>query len=163
TYWRVAVERATSTSEQTPAEHTLLLTVEDVTELARSRLYVDAIQSISSAIVGPYALPLVLDRILQAVQEMVGSTRCAIILLESSVSKIEFRYSAFEKRGHKEPPLLPEEPATATIAAQKGVHLRSQDWHPQVSEQLLLGHAIRERRTLVITDTRMMPEMNFPL
>ena len=32
-----------------------------------------------------------------------------------------------------------------------------------MSEQLLLGHAMRERRTLVITDTRMMPEMNLPL
>ena len=144
TYWRVVVERATSTTEQTnsgdrqpQAENRLIITVEDVTELARSRLYVDAIQSISSAIVGPYALPLVLDRILQAVQEMVGSTRCAIILLDSSVSNIEFRYPGFEKQGHKEPPLLPEAPPTATIAAQKGVHLRSQDWHPQVSEQLL--------------------------
>ncbi len=170
TYWRVVVERATSTTEQTNSgdrqpqtENSLLITVEDVTELARSRLYVDAIQSISSAIAGPYALPLVLDRILQAVQEMVGSTRCAIILLDSSVSNIEFRYARFEKQGRKEPPLLPEAPPTATIAAQKGVHLRSQDWHPQVSEQLLLGHAMRERRTLVITDTRMMPEMNLPL
>src|SRR6266516_3048261 len=170
TYWRAVVERATSTTEQSDsgdrqpqAENRLLITVEDVTELARSRLYVDAIQSISSAIVGPYALPLVLDRILQAVQEMVGSTRCAIILLDSSVSNIEFRYPGFEKQGHKEPPLLPEAPPTATIAAQKGVHLRSQDWRPQVSEQLLLGHAMRERHTLVITDTSMIPEMNFPL
>ncbi|TMC24681.1 MAG: PAS domain-containing protein [Chloroflexi bacterium] len=94
TYWRVSVERTSNTAEQLPgeirhADDRLLVAVEDVTELARSRLYVNAIDSISSAIAGPYALPQVLDRILQAVQEMVGSTRCAILLIDHSVSGTE--------------------------------------------------------------------------
>ena len=160
TYWRVSIERTSNTSEQLPgeirhADDTLLVAVEDVTELARSRLYVNAIDSISSAIAGPYALPQVLDRILQAVQEMVGSTRCAILLIDHSVSGTEFRYFDQQRQA--------ETPPTVTIAAQKGMHLRSQDWRPQLSEQLLLGHIVRDRHTLVITDTSMLPEMDFPL
>jgi PAS domain S-box-containing protein len=160
TYWRVSIERTSNTTEQSIGElhhtdDTLLVTIEDVTELARSRLYVNAIDSISSAIAGPFALPQVLDRILNAVQEMVGSTRCAILLIDHSVSGTEVRY--FDQ--HQ----LTETPPTVTIAAQKGVHLRSQDWRPQLSEQLLLGHIVRDRHTLVITDTSMLPEMDFPL
>src|SRR6266480_609996 len=160
TYWRVSIERTSNTAEQLPgeirhADDTLLVTVEDVTELARSRLYVNAIDSISSAIAGPFALPQVLDRILQAVQEMVGSTRCAILLIDHSVSGTEFRYFDQQRQA--------ETPPTVTIAAQKGMHLRSQDWRPQLSEQLLLGHIVRDRHTLVITDTSMLPEMDFPL
>src|SRR5436309_2893927 len=160
TYWRVSIERASNAEEQLPAEirhadDTLLITIEDVTELARSRLYVNAIDSISSAIAGPYALPQVLDRILQAVQEMVGSTRCAILLIDHSVSGTESRYFDQQRQA--------ETPPTVTIAAQKGMHLRSQDWRPQLSEQLLLGHIVRDRHTLVITDTSMLPEMDFPL
>src|SRR5947209_14017107 len=56
-----------------------------------------------------------------------------------------------------------DKPSTVSIAAQKGVHLRSQDWHPQWSEQLLLGLVARDRRTLVITDTSTIPEMKLPL
>ena len=104
TYWRVSVERSEreaeslSISERYETRHTfaplapLLVTIEDVTELARSRLYVNAIDSISSAIVGPFALPLVLERILQAVQDMVGSTRCAILLIDDWESGSDFRY-----------------------------------------------------------------------
>ena len=160
TYWRVSIERASNAEEQLPAEirhadDTLLITIEDVTELARSRLYVNAIDSITSAIAGPFALPQVLDRILQAVQEMVGSTRCAVLLIDHSVSGREFRYSNQQRQAEATP--------TVTIAAKKGVHLRSQDWRPQLSEQLLLGHVVRDRHTLVITDTSTLPEMDFPL
>src|SRR6266700_5598842 len=160
TSWRVTIERTEvqepdSGRESDDAVHTVLVTIEDVTELARSRLYVNAIDSISSAIVGPFALPLVLERILQAVQEMVGSTRCAILLIDHSVSGTEFRYFDQQRQA--------ETPPTVTIAAQKGMHLRSQDWRPQLSEQLLLGHIVRDRHTLVITDTSMLPEMDFPL
>ncbi|MFL5629193.1 MAG: PAS domain-containing protein [Ktedonobacteraceae bacterium] len=160
TYWRVSIERASNAEEQLPAEirhadDTLLITIEDVTELARSRLYVNAIDSITSAIAGPFALPQVLDRILQAVQEMVGSTRCAVLLIDHSVSGREFRYSNQQRQAEAAP--------TVTIAAQKGVHLRSQDWRPQLSEQLLLGHIVRDRHTLVITDTSTLPEMDLPL
>ncbi len=175
TYWRVTVERSALvetpvSSEEAGLQNTLLITIEDVTELARSRLYVNAIDSISSAIVGPFALPLVLERILQAVQDMVGSTRCAILLIDDWETGTEFRYPGYaDSRGevHPRPSTSPDYPAnppsTVTIAAQKGVHLRSQDWHPQLSEQLLLGHVARDRRTLVITDTSTIPAMKFPL
>src|SRR3989440_12597160 len=160
TYWRVSIERTSNAEEQLPAEirhadDTLLITIEDVTDLARSRLYVNAIDSITSAIAGPFALPQVLDRILHAVQEMVGSTRCAVLLIDHSVSGREFRYSNQQRQAEAAP--------TVTIAAQKGGHLRSQDWRPQLSEQLLLGHVVRDRHTLVITDTSTLPEMDFPL
>src|SRR6266571_3894182 len=186
TYWRVSVERSEreaeslSISGRHETRHTfapvapLLVTIEDVTELARSRLYVNAIDSISSAIVGFFALPLVLERILQAVQDMVGSTRCAILLIDDWESGSDFRYPGYVgedpdlSRGERseepgETHTQADTPSTVTIAAQKGVHLRSQDWHPQLSEQLLLGHVARDRRTLVITDTSTTPEMNFPL
>ena len=186
TYWRVSVERSEreaeslSFSERHETRHTfaplapLLVTIEDVTELARSRLYVNAIDSISSAIVGPFALPLVLERILQAVQDMVGSTRCAILLIDDWESGSDSRYPGYAgvdpdlSRGERseepgETHTQADTPSTVTIAAQKGVHLRSQDWHPQLSEQLLLGRVARDRRTLVITDTSTTPEMNFPL
>src|SRR6266516_2753277 len=179
TSWRVTIERTEvqepdSGRESDDAVHTVLVTFEDVTELARSRLYVNAIDSISSAIVGPFALPLVLERILQAVQDMVGSTRCAILLIDDWESGSDFRYPGYVgedpdlSRGERseepgETHTQADTPSTVTIAAQKGVHLRSQDWHPQLSEQLLLGHVARDRRTLVITDTSTTPEMNFPL
>jgi PAS domain S-box-containing protein len=172
TYWRVAIERSEvpespSTGERRETNDTLLVTIEDVTELARSRLYVNANDSISSAIVGPYALPLVLERILQAVQDMVGSTRCAILLIDDWESGVGAQFIE-PNRGHAdtaqgETHAQTETPSTVTIAAQKGVHLRSQDWHPQLSEQLLLGHVARDRSTLVIADTSTIPEMKLPL
>lgn len=166
TYWRVSIERTAvhkldSDCEKENTMYTLFVTIEDVTELARSRLYVNAIDSISSAIVGPFALPLVLERILQAVQEMVGSTRCAILLIDNWEAGNENRYSDDEELS--ETYTSADIPPTVTIAAQKGVHLRSQDWHPQLSEQLLLGHVARDHRTLVITDTSTIPEMKLPL
>ncbi len=171
TYWRISVER---TAHPRPAadaagralEEKLLITVEDVTGLARSRLYVDAIHSISTAIVGPFALPQVLNHILQAVQDMVGSTRCAILLIDFSISGASagaVRYPGELASQYADALTGPDIPPTVTIAAQKGVHLRSQDWHPQLSEQLLLGHIVRDRRTLVITDTSTIPEMKLPL
>ncbi len=168
TYWRVSIERIATSGQVSAIEiphrdQALLVTIEDVTELARSRLYVDAIQRITSAIVGPFALPKVLDCILQAVQEMVGATRCAILLIDRSVSGIEFRLPGLEEQAAGETPLSTSMPPTVTIAAQKGVHIRSQDWHPQLSEQLLLGQVVRDRKTIVITDTSKRPELELPL
>ncbi len=168
TYWQVSLERIErhedhhfQTEQGQSIATSLLITIEDVTELARSRLYVDAIQSISSTISGQFALSKVLDRILQAVQEMVGSTRCAILLIDRSVSDINTqqynaKYDLQQRRSFKVPP-------TVTIASQKGVHIRSQDWHPQLSEQILLGWAVRQRQTIVITDTNKYPDLVFPL
>lgn len=162
TYWRITVECTPTQQELTTSstdDTTLLITIEDVTDLARSRLYVNAIHSITTAIIGPFALPGVLDRILQAVQEMVGSTRCAILLIDHLAEETAFRYAGYMSQ----PPSTTDKPPTVTMAAQKGVHLLSQDWHTELSEQLLLGHVVRDKQTLVIKDTSMFPEMNLPL
>ncbi|MDQ2903536.1 MAG: PAS domain-containing protein [Chloroflexota bacterium] len=170
TYWRVSIEPwpgSRITGEQQPASesraHTLLVTVEDVTTQVRSRLLLKAIQYISSAITGPFALPSVLDRILQAVQEMVGSTRCAILLADQAVADIDRDLPGFEEqRPARTQPIRTTAP-TASLAAQKGLHLRSQDWHPHLGEQLLLEHAVREQRALIIEDTRSRPDLELPM
>src|SRR6266699_449670 len=168
TYWRVSIERTSNTGKQLPGEirhagGTLLITIEDVTELARSRLYVNAIDSISSAIAGPFALPQVLDRILQAVQEMVGSTRCAVLLLDQPMSSLELHDAVLEELQHFEKQHLAGPAPTIRVAAQRGVHLRSQDWHPEVSEQVLVGLVMRYHRSLIIEDTSVVPEIEIPL
>ncbi len=154
TYWRVSIERSGS-GEQDAA---LLITIEDVTETVRSRLHINAIHYISSAIAGPSSLHLTLERILQALYEMVGSSRCAIFLLDLSQPSSEARFlehedTALDDRGMKK---------TVTMAAQRGVHPLSQDWHPQVSEQILLGRVIQEHCTIIIPDTRSVPDIEFP-
>ena len=164
TYWNVTIEpvvfNETKSDGQQRAD-SLLITLEEVTELARSRVYLNAIQYISSAISGPHALPLVLDRILQSVQGLVGSTRCAVLLLDTSVSGYETHGLGIG--GYRQGETQAIKPPTVVIAAQKGVHLRSQDWRPLLSEQVLLGRVMHEGRTLVIEDTSTVPEMSFPL
>ena len=173
TYWRISIEPFTlnvSAGEQPIgekhlAERILLITIEDVTNDVRSRLHLEAIHHISSAIAGKFALPQVLDRILEAVQRLAGSTRCAIILIDYSISDGEYRVASFEEQVrtdaeiHEPLETLP----TVTVAAQKGLHLSAQDWHPQVSEQLLLGQVMRNRHSLIIPDTGIKPEIEFPL
>lgn len=164
TYWNVTIERVSfpepSANEQEQGE-SLLMTLEEVTELARSRVYLNAIQYISSAISGPHALPQVLDRILQSVQDLVGSTRCAVLLLDTSVSGYETHGLGIG--GYRQGETQAIKPPTVVIAAQKGVHLRSQDWRPLLSEQVLLGRVMHEGRTLVIEDTSTVPEISLPL
>ncbi|HLZ56796.1 MAG TPA: PAS domain-containing protein [Ktedonosporobacter sp.] len=140
-----------------PAEEQqpLLITIEDVTESVRSRLHLNAIHNISSAIAEASALPLVLDRILQALQEMVGSHRCAIFLLDSPMPDPEMRFSGYEEPQRSGP-------RTATIAAHKNVHPSSQDWHPLVNDRTLLGHVIQDHHTLVIPDTTSIPTIILP-
>ena len=53
--------------------------------------------------------------------------------------------------------LLVDLPHNATMAAQHGVHKQSQAWYPQVNEHTLLGRAVSERRTIIITDTSTTP------
>lgn len=170
TYWRVAVELSPGSPDLPSAalpEHTaggaakqsgqaLLITIEDVTSQVRSRMHIEAIHHISSAIAGRFALPQVLDRILQAVQELVGSTRCAILLIDYSVSGAGLR-SALDPS-----PAATSTP-TVTIAAQKGLHFSSQYWHPVVGKHLLLGRVLRERQALVIPDTSTIPEIELPM
>ena len=172
TYWRISIEPYTfndTAGEQLPpqkqlAEYTLLITIEDVTNDVRSHLHLEAIHHISSAIAGQFALPQVLNRILDAVHRLAGSTRCAILLMEYSISGEEFRIPGFEEQirtdtnMHHTHGTIPR----VTVAAQKGLHLSAQNWHPQVSEQLPLGQVIRTRSSLVIPDTSIMPEIEFP-
>ena len=137
TYWHVTIKKV---HKLFGMDEALLILVEDVTEKVRSRLHLHAINAISSAIIGTYALPLVLDRILQAVRELVGATRCAILLVEHSISGNDIAH------------LMPSI-RRATIAAQHGIHLSSQDWRPIINERLLLGRVEREQHTLIIPDT----------
>ena len=165
TYWRVSIERRRENNppEGTPhnelAAYTLLITIEDVTASVRSRLHLNAIQYISSAIAGPSSLHLVLDRILQVLQDMFGSKRCAIFLMDSSIADLE----AIRQTGYEELPRIKlNKPQTARVAAQKGLHQASHDWNPQVSLKVLPGRVAHERRSLIITDTSLIPEIELP-
>jgi PAS domain S-box-containing protein len=174
TYWHISIELSTNlllhipseeqaSTEMQHAEHKLIVTIEDVTKPVRSRLHLDAIHYISSAMVGRFALPDVLDSILQAVQELVGSTRCAILLLDHSLADGELRAPNFEAQRIDTIEYQNNSTPTVTVAAQKGLHLSSQDWHPQVSEHLLLGRVLRDRRSLIIPDTNAWPDIELPL
>ena len=174
TYWRVSIELSTNSMSNIPyegqvhtdthnPEHTLLITIEDVTNLVRSRLHLNAIHHISSAFLGRFALPQVLDNVLQAVQELVGSTRCAILLIDHAISDGKLRTFDYEGHDQDKTDIRNGSAPTVTVAAQKGLHLSSQNWHPQVSEQLLLGQVLRSRHSLVIPDTNSWPDLEFPL
>jgi PAS domain S-box-containing protein len=174
TYWQVSIELSSNLISHVPyegqahaimqnAERVLLITIEDVTNQVRSRLHLNAIHYISSAILGRFALPQVLDSILQAVQELVGSTRCAILLLDHSVPGSELRPADLQEHIQDETNHQNGNAPRVTVAAQKGLHLSSQDWHPQVSERLLLGQVLRDRRSLIIPDTSAWPDIEFPL
>lgn len=118
-----------------------------------------AIYYVSSAIAGPFALPQVLDRILQVIYEFLRPSRCAILLLEDSISgRTESQGNDAQTTAH-----IPDTLPRITIAAQKGLHLSSQSWQPQVSEQLLLGRMMQIRRSLVIPNAHLQPEIEFPL
>ncbi|HVB75510.1 MAG TPA: PAS domain-containing protein [Ktedonobacteraceae bacterium] len=174
TYWNVEITpdwsgslnplfSGQSASDQGRPTQTVLITLEDVTNKVRARMHIDAIHYISSAIAGPFALPQVLDRILQAVQELVGSTRCAILLLEDSISGNEAGGVGGPGQDRMEPEYKENTPSRATIAAQKGLHLSSQGWRPRVGEHLLLGQVMQMRRSLVIPNTNLRPEIEYPL
>ncbi len=174
TYWQVSIELSSNLLSYVPyegqthavthnSERVLLITIEDVTNQVRSRLHLDAIHYISSAMLGQFALPQVLDSILQAVQELVGSSRCAILLLDHSVPGSEVRTANRQEQIQDETNHRDGNAPRVTVAAQKGLHLSSQDWHPQVSEQLLLGQLIRNRHSLIIPDTSAWPDIEFPL
>lgn len=170
TYWNVTIEPDrqgslaslfTGQSSLAAARPTrpMLLTVEDVTDKIRSRMHINAIHYISSAIAGQFALPQVLDRILQAVQELVGSTRCAILLLDDSISGGAADQESQSHTIARASETLPR----VTIAAQRGLHLSSQSWRPQVGEHVLLGRVMQTRRSLVIPNTSLQPAIEFPL
>src|SRR5215813_513399 len=145
TYWRVAVEYKPHFRETEHCAPILLVTIEDVTTTVRSRLHLNAIHYITSAIAGPSSLHLVLERILQALHEMAGSKRCAVFLMDQSLPSAELYPWGQEEISH----LLVDLPHSATMAAQHGIHQQSQDWHPPVNEHTLLGRAVREHRTII--------------
>ncbi|MBX5449584.1 PAS domain-containing protein [Thermogemmatispora sp.] len=168
TYWRISLIPVTWGGQrgerwEKGRQEALLITVEDVTSQVRSRLLLKAMQHISAAIAGPFALPEVLDRILQAVQEMVGSTRCAILLLEP-VTEVE---TVLPDIAQARPPVrqeaVGESEPLVTLAAQKGLHPSAQQWRPRLNERLLLSRALREQRALIIEDTGQCPELELPL
>jgi PAS domain S-box-containing protein len=183
TYWRVDIQPAPSlvtnppgSVKQLPDEtvivgssspiyrgSALIVTVEDQTNLVHSRLRLKAFHNVSSAIAGPFALPGVLNRILEAVQEMVGSTRCAVVLIDQPEDDTELRVPGFEEQVHAEARNTTGNTSTIRVAAQRGLYPGWQDWHPQLSEQLLVGRVMRDRQTLIITDADREPELEFPL
>jgi PAS domain S-box-containing protein len=163
TYWQVSIEfkrnlLAGQAVESQASRDALVVTIEDVTDKVRSRMHINAIHYISSAIVGRFALPQVLDRILQSVSELVGSTRCAILLLENSISggELRSRKGFNNEREHKVPPRV-------SIAAQKGLHSMSLSWRPELSERLLLGKVMKTRSSLIISDTNAFPDAELPM
>jgi signal transduction histidine kinase len=176
TYWRVSIEPSpdfasdagvheqagTGVQQLSNACGALLVTVEDETSLVRSRLHTKAIHNVSSAIAGPLALPQVLDYILQAVQEMVGSTRCAVILIDQPISSPELLDPVLAEFQFSEKHSPAGSTPTISVAAERGLHLRSQDWRPEISEHVLVGLVTRYRRSLVIEDTSAVPEIEFP-
>src|SRR5215467_4412460 len=164
TYWHISIDLTQSSLSRIVSEkhahtdlqdtgHSLLITINDVTNQVRSSLHLNAIHIISSAILERFALPQVLDSILQAVQDLVGSTRCAIVLLDHSLSV----------NNKENNDLLDKSIHSAVVAAQKGLHLSSQNWHPLVNEQLLLSQVLHSHHSLVIPDTNAWPGITFPL
>ncbi|TMC18663.1 MAG: PAS domain-containing protein [Chloroflexi bacterium] len=154
TYWCISVERLPAEQETSP---TLLVTVEDITETVRSRLQLNAIHHISAVIAGPSALPQVLERILQALHELVGATRCAIVLADQTST---------ESRALNDDEAQPESSKpvvrSARIAAQRGIHTTSLDWHPVINEHILLGRAETAGRALIISDTSTVRDIELP-
>ncbi len=146
TYWHVTIK---TVHELFDLHETLLILVKDVTERVRSRLLLNAIHAISSAIGSPYALSLVLDQILRSVHKLVSAMHCAILLVEHSISG--------NAGGQSVSPIR-----RAAIAAQRGIHAISQDWRPIINERLLLGHVEQEHRTSIITNTSTVSEINLP-
>lgn len=163
TYWNISLELApVPTNAQ--GEHALLVMLEDVTSSVRARLQLEAIRHISAAIAGQSPLHDVLDRILLAMQELVGSKRCAVLLIDAEEDE------AVAERAYQENAdtgellaISGEMTPVVTIAAQQGLYEGAEDWHPRVSERLLLGKVLRTRQALVVPDTSTMPEVEFPI
>ncbi len=111
-----------------------------------------AIFHISSLSGGPSALPRVLDRTLQAIQEITGSRYYAVLLLDQPITRN--MDSNLDVPAHTV--------QAVTIAAQKGFHTNSMNWRPLANKRLLLGHAIKQRDAMIVTDTSTIPDIDFP-
>lgn len=165
TYWRISIEYRAPTSVQieqgAQSNSILLVTIEDITEAVRARLHIQAVHAISSALAGPASLPLILERILHVLQEIFGSKRCAVFLLDNSVPTFETHVDEL-KNTRMDIGQLTQGPQTAHIVAQSGLHPVSHQWQVLIDEHMLLGLVARERRTRIITDTSTTPQAIFP-
>jgi PAS domain S-box-containing protein len=161
TYWHISLE-LTPTSHSSQQAQTLLIMLEDVTSSVRARLQLEAIRHISAAIAGQSPTSDVLARILLAMREMVGSKRCAVLLIDAGEDEAAAE-RVYQERGDTSKLLAISQPSqVVTIAAQQGLYKGAENWRPQVSERLLLGRVLRKRQALVVTDTSTMPDIDFP-
>lgn len=178
TYWRISIEPSPNFSfpASDPSQgirsdlsgpsietKALLITIEDVTNHVRGRMHLEAIHHISAAIARQSALPGVLDRILQAVQDLAGSQRCAVILIDYGTPREDLDTGELAEKGYQGMRDPQSSAPTIMVAAQKGLYAGIEDWHPQVSERLLVGKVMRARRSLIVPDTSLMPEVELPL
>ncbi|GHO42916.1 ATP-binding protein [Ktedonospora formicarum] len=152
TYWRISLEHVQIAFEGQDNVPTLLVTLEDVTERARSRLHLHAIHTISTAIAGPTALPRVLDRILQALHEMIGAKRCAILLTEQATHKGE----PFDIQSNK------HTQQTIHIVARQGIHPTSYEWGSREDEHTLFNQVAQSGHALIVPNTNTQPELYLP-
>lgn len=161
TYWQITLEPAPPLAAPEHA-HALLITVEDVTSRVRARSQSEAIRHISAAIAGQSPLHDVLDRILLAIQELAGSKRCAVLLIDAETDEVVAQ-RAFQARND----LLRADPRSVapavTIVAQLGLYPGAPGWHPFLSEHLLLDRVLRTRQAVVMTDTTIFPDLEFPV
>jgi PAS domain S-box-containing protein len=154
TYWRISLEPVPTPSGKAEGQ-TLLVMLEDITSSVHSRLQLEAIRHISAAIAGQSPLYDVLDRILLAMQDLVGSKRCAVLLIDEEGEQLSPEETDAEQQAIDAP--------TVTLVAHQGLYEGAEDWHPQVSERLLLGKVLQTRQAMVVPDTSIMPEIEFPI
>ncbi|HET8845297.1 MAG TPA: ATP-binding protein, partial [Ktedonobacteraceae bacterium] len=138
-----------------------LVVLEDITSAVRSRLQLEAIRHISAAIAGQSPLHNVLDRILLAMHELVGSKRCAVLLIDEEEDETTAEEPDQENKSQETIPTVST--PVVRIVAQQGLYEGAQDWHPRVSERLLLHEVLRTRQPLIIQDTSSTPEIDFPI
>jgi PAS domain S-box-containing protein len=163
TYWRISLE-LTPAPQEIEEKRGLLVMLEDVTSSVRARLQLEAIRRISAAIAGQSPLHDVLDRILLAMQELVGSKRCAVLLIDAEEDEVVAQRVYHENTDTgKLLSMTSRTMPVVTIAAQQGLYKGAEDWHPPVSERLLLGEVLRTRQARVVPDTSMIPEVEFPI
>ncbi len=149
TYWCITIKK---NSELPNLPNALFVTIEDVTEKVRVRLHLQAIQHISSAIVGAYTLSTVFDRILRYATELIDTSYGAVFLIDHTISdydKIRNALSPVRRR--------------VTIAAQKGIHAISQNWHPILNNRILLAKVGQQPYPVTIVDSRQATEIDLPL
>ena len=163
TYWQISLELAPSPPNG-QGKRALLVMLEDVTSSVRTRLQLEAIRHISAAIAGQSPLHDVLDRILLAMRELVGSKRCAVLLIDAEKDGAAVEREDRENTEMDRPPDSSEQAVpTVTIVAQQGLYEGAEDWHPRVNKRLLLSRVLYTRQALVVPDTSTVPEIEFPI